>query len=195
MKSVSLSGSRRKNVGKKDAKSLRKKELIPAVIYGGKEQIFFSVSEKEFSKAINNPEVFSFNLDIDGIKKQATIQEVQFHPTKDLPIHIDFMEFIDGKPISIAIPILITGTSPGVLRGGKLVKKVRKLCISGLLENIPENITIDISKLNVGDAIRVKDIKRDNLTMLDIPSNIVITVRSARAMADDTTEEGAAAAE
>lgn len=195
MKSVSLSGSRRENVGKKDAKSLRKKELIPAVIYGGKEQIFFSVSEKEFSKAINNPEVFSFNLDIDGIKKQATIQEIQFHPTKDLPIHIDFMEVIDGKPISIAIPILITGTSPGVLRGGKLVKKVRKLRISGLLENIPENITIDISKLNVGDAIRVKDIKRDNLTMLDIPSNIVITVRSARAMAADTTEEGVATAE
>lgn len=185
MKSVSLSGSRRENVGKKDAKSLRNKGLIPAVIYGGKEQMFFSISEKDFDKIYFSPEVFAIDLNIDGIQKTATIQEVQIHPTKDEPIHVDFLEVIEGKPITVELPVMITGTSPGVLRGGKLTKKARKLRVSGLLKDFPENIVVDISKLNVGDAIRVKDIKKEGLTMLDIPSNIVVTVRTARGLAEE----------
>ncbi|MDD4847939.1 MAG: 50S ribosomal protein L25 [Bacteroidales bacterium] len=195
MKSVSLSGSRRENVGKKDAKMLRNKGLVPAVIYGGKDQLFFSVSEKEFDKVYFSPEVFAINLDIDGVKKTATIQEVQIHPTKDEPIHIDFLEVIDGKPITVALPIVITGTAPGVLRGGKLTKKARKLRVSGLLNDVPENITVDISTLNVGDAIRVKDIKKEGLTFLDFPSNVVVTVRTARGLADDDSAAASSDAE
>jgi len=180
MKTVLLSGSPRENVGKKDAKSLRKEGLIPCVIYGGKEQLFFFVKEKELTKIIHSPEVYVIELDIAGVKKTATIKEMQFHAVKDVAIHVDFLEVIDGKPVVVSLPISITGTSPGVLRGGKLQKKLRRLMVKGLINNIPDKITVDISPLDIGNSIRVKDIKIENLTLLDKEASIVVGVQTAR---------------
>ena len=190
MKTVLLSGSPRENVGKKDAKKLRKEGLIPCVIYGGKEQKFFSVKEKDFTKIIHSPEVYAFELDIAGTKTMATIKEMQFHPVKDVTLHVDFLEVIEGKPVVVSLPVSIVGTSPGVLRGGKLHKKLRRLTVKGLLNNIPEKITVDISPLDIGNSIRVKDIKIENLTLLDKEASIVVGVQTARgAVAATSTEE------
>lgn len=190
MKSVSLSGSSRGNVGKKDAKKLRKEGLVPCVIYGGNEQLFFSVSGKDFEKIINSPDVYVIDLDIDGVKKQAIIKEMQFHPIKDNAIHVDFLEVIEGKPIVVQLPVLVTGTSPGVLRGGKLQKKLRRLTVKGLLKDIPDSVTVDITPLNIGDSINVKDVQIEGLTLLDIPGAVIVGVRTARgAVAADTAEE------
>lgn len=190
MKSVSLSGSSRGNVGKKDAKKLRKEGLVPCVIYGGNEQLFFSVSGKDFEKIINSPDVYVIDLDIDGVKKQAIIKEMQFHPIKDNAIHVDFLEVIEGKPIVVQLPVLVTGTSPGVLRGGKLQKKLRRLTVKGLLKDIPDSVTVDITPLNIGDSINVKDVQIEGLTLLDIPGAVIVGVRTARgAVAADVAEE------
>lgn len=191
MKSVLLSGSSRENVGKKDAKALRKQGLVPCVIYGGKDQLFFAVSQKELEKIINSPEVYVIDLDVNGTKKQAIIKDMQFHPVKDTPVHIDFLEVVDGKPIVVHLPIHVTGTSPGVLRGGKLQKKLRRLAVKGLVKDIPESVTLDISKLDIGNNIQVKDIQIEGLTLLDMPASVVVGVRTARgavaaeAVADD----------
>lgn len=190
MKSVSLSGSSRGNVGKKDAKKLRKEGLVPCVIYGGNEQLFFSVSGKDFEKIINSPDVYVIDLDIDGVKKQAIIKDMQFHPIKDNAIHVDFLEVIEGKPIVVQLPVLVTGTSPGVLRGGKLQKKLRRLTVKGLLKDIPDSVTVDITPLNIGDSINVKDVQIEGLTLLDIPGAVIVGVRTARgAVAADVAEE------
>jgi large subunit ribosomal protein L25 len=190
MKTVLLSGSLRENVGKKDAKKLRKEGLVPCVIYGSKDQMFFFVKEKEISKIVHSPEVFVIELEIAGKKKTATIKEMQYHPVKDVPIHVDFLEVIDGKPVVVSLPVSIEGTSPGVLRGGKLQKKLRRLTVKGLINNIPDRITVDISPLDIGNSIRVKDINIENLTILDEDASVVVGVQTARgAAAAETAEE------
>ena len=190
MKTVLLSGSPRENVGKKDAKNLRKEGLVPCVIYGGKEQQFFFAKEKDIAKIIHSPEVYVIELDIAGVKKTATIKEMQFHAVKDVVLHVDFLEVIEGKPVVVSLPVSITGTSPGVLRGGKLQKKLRRLMVKGLIKNIPDRITVDISPLDIGNNIRVKDIKIENLTLLDKESSIVVGVQTARGAVAVATEEG-----
>lgn len=180
MKSVSMSGSLRENVGKKDAKAQRNQGFIPCVIYGGEKQLRFVVDEKQFQSIIYTPEVKYAELDINGEKHIAIIKETQFHPITDKLLHVDFLEVVDGKEISIGIPVRIEGTSPGVLRGGKLAKKVRKLKVRGELKNIPENITLNISSLDINDTIKVSDIKIEGLTLIENPGTVVVTVLSTR---------------
>jgi len=180
MKSVSMSGSLRENVGKKDAKAQRAKGLIPCVIYGGKEQLQFVVEEEQFHHLLFTPEVKYVELEVGDKKFKAIVQATQWHPITDHLLHVDFLEVIEGKHIVIGIPVKITGTSPGVLRGGKLVKKIRKITIKGLLKDIPEEITVDISNLEINDMIKVGDLSIPNLTFIENPGTIIVNIVSTR---------------
>ena len=189
MKSVSNSGSLRENVGKKDAKAQRSKGMIPCVIYGGKDQKMFVVDEREFKNLLYTPEVKYAEVNINGDVRRAIVQETQFHAITDRLMHVDFLEVVDGKPITIEIPFMVKGTSPGVLKGGLLKKRVRKLKVRGLLENIPENITADISSLDINDMTKIGDIHIDNLEIVDNPNKVVLQVVPTRGSAAATTEE------
>ena len=113
MKTVSMSGSLRENVGKKDAKAHRREGKIPCVLYGGKDQIHFTLDDKEFSKIIFTPEVYIINLKVDGKEHTAILQDVQYHPVTDRVLHADFLQVLDGKPVVIGIPIKLEGAAPG----------------------------------------------------------------------------------
>ncbi len=189
MKLVSISGSLRENVGKKDAKAQRSKGMIPCVIYGGKDQKMFVVDEREFKNLLYTPEVKYAEVNINGDVRRAIVQETQFHAITDRLMHVDFLEVVDGKPITIEIPFMVKGTSPGVLKGGLLKKRVRKLKVRGLLENIPENITADISSLDINDMTKIGDIHIDNLEIVDNPNKVVLQVVPTRGSAAATTEE------
>ncbi|MCR4964656.1 MAG: 50S ribosomal protein L25/general stress protein Ctc [Bacteroidales bacterium] len=190
MKSVSISGSLRENVGKKDAKSQRRQGMIPCVIYGGKEQKLFLVEDKQFTKLLYTPEVNFVELNLDGNVTKAIVQATQFHPITDKLLHVDFLEVVDGKPITIEIPFKVTGTAPGVLKGGSLKKRVRKLKVRGLLENVPEEITADISNLEINDFIKVADLSIDNLTIVDNPNKVIVAVNPTRNAVAETEGEG-----
>ena len=189
MKSVSMSGSLRENVGKKDAKNQRNNGFIPCVLYGGEKQLPLLVEEKSFKDLIYTPEVCYVELDINGQIYKVIVQETQFHPVTEKLLHVDFLEVVQGKPVTIDIPLHITGNSPGVMRGGKLSKRVRKLKVNGLLENIPENITVDISQLDILDSIKIEDIKLDNISIIDSPSKVIITILSSRNVEEASKEE------
>ena len=189
MKSVSMSGSRRENVGKRDAKEKRNQGLVPCVLYGGKEQYHFLMDVKQFGQLLYTPEVFYTELTIGDNQYKAIVQETQFHPVTDNLLHVDFLEIVDGKPITIDIPMLIKGNSPGVMRGGKLSKRVRKLKVKGLLEYIPENITVDISNLDILDVIEVKDIPISNFSIIENPNKVVVTILSSRNVEETPTAE------
>jgi large subunit ribosomal protein L25 len=180
MKSVSISGSLRENVGKKDAKAQRAQGLIPCVIYGGKEQLQFVVEETQFQHLLFTPEVKYAELEVEGKKFEAVVQATQWHPITDQLLHVDFLEVIEEKHVTIGIPIKITGTSPGVLRGGRLVKKIRKITVKGLLKNIPEEITVDISNLDINDMIKISDLSISNLTFIENPGTIIVNIASTR---------------
>jgi large subunit ribosomal protein L25 len=189
MKTVSLSGSLRENVGKKDAKKHRKEGNVPCVLYGGKEQIHFIANEFEFGKLIFTPEVNLVNLDIEGKTTLAILQDVQYHPVTDKVLHADFLVVSDDKPITVALPIKTTGVAPGVLAGGKMTKKLRKLIVRGMVDDVPELITVDISKMTLGSTIKVKDLVVEGLTFLNVPSAVVISVRTARVILPEEDEE------
>jgi len=190
MKQVSLSGSPRENVGKKDAKKHRKEGNVPCVMYGGKEQIHFVASDKAFRKLIFTPEVYIVNLDIAGKTYNTVIQEVQFHPVTDNILHVDFLEIQPEKPVSIGVPVKIIGTAPGVLKGGKLILKSRKLKIQALMQNLPDEITVSIDPLDIGDSVKVKDLAIENLTFMDSPNTVIVGVRTARVLVEETPAEG-----
>ncbi|MBR1991744.1 MAG: 50S ribosomal protein L25/general stress protein Ctc [Bacteroidales bacterium] len=192
MKSVSISGSLRENVGKKDAKAQRRNGMIPCVLYGGEKQYEFVVPEGQFRNLIYTPEVKYAIVNVDGKEIPAVLQASQFHPITDRLLHVDFLEVVDGKPITIGLPIRINGTSPGVLRGGRLVKKVRKLRVRGLLNDIPEFIPVDISGLDIDNSIKINELKIDNLTFVENPNAVVVAVLSTRNVEAAPTEDAAA---
>lgn len=191
MKAVSLSGSSRKNVGKKDAKGLRAQGQVPCVVYGGEDQTHFSVDLVAFSKFVYTADVFKFELELDGKKVEAILKDLQFDPVTDRIIHADFLEIIEGKPVKMELPVHISGNSIGVKNGGRLATNFRRIAVQGMPKDFPEAIEMDITKLRIGQSLRIKDINVPNVTLLHNPESVVVGVRTARgAMEDDESEEG-----
>jgi large subunit ribosomal protein L25 len=192
MKSVSISGSPRANVGKTDATALRNAKRVPCVLYGGKEQVHFSALAADFRHLIYTPHVNTINIDVDGKKYHAIIQEAQFHKVNESLLHVDFLEIVAGKPVVMNIPVRTTGTSPGVRNGGKLNKKLKTLKVKGPVEKMPDTIDIAIDKMEIGSAIRVSDIQVDGLIMLNAPNVTVVSVQITRAVVEETPNAAAA---
>lgn len=180
METVSLSGSLRENVGKKDAKAQRAAGKVPCVIYGGKEQIHFSTDEVNFKPILYSPSSFLINVNLDGKEYLTILQDVQSHPVTDHLLHVDFLELNPEKPVTIAVPVRITGTSPGVLKGGKLIKKFRKLKIKALVQHLPDEIEVSINDLDLNQSVKVGDLKIENVEFLDIKSAVIVTVQTTR---------------
>jgi large subunit ribosomal protein L25 len=182
MKSIAISGSPRENVGKRDAKELRYQGLVPAVLYGGKNQIHFSVSAADLKSLVFTPEVSFVALEIGSVKAQAIIQDVNFHPLTDLPLHVDFLELDEKKPVVMQIPVKLTGTSPGVKIGGKLIQKLRKLRVKALPKDMPQNVEVSIVTLEVGKSVGVGELKFDNFKITNNPEDTIVSVTMSRAL-------------
>ena len=182
MKSIAISGSPRENVGKRDAKELRYQSLVPAVLYGGATQTHFSVSASDLKAVVYTPVVHFIDLDIAGTKSQAIIKDLQFHPLTEQLIHVDFLLLDEKKPIAIEIPVKLTGTSPGVKTGGKLVQKLRKLRIKALPKDHLDAIEVSIESLEVGKSVKVSDISIDKLTILNAKEDTIVSVTTSRAL-------------
>ncbi|RCH54991.1 50S ribosomal protein L25 [Mucilaginibacter hurinus] len=182
MKSFAISGSPRENVGKRDAKELRYQGLVPAVLYGGETQTHFSVSAADLKAAVYTPVVHFIDIDVAGQKSQAIIKDIQFHPLTEQILHVDFLLLDEKKPITIEIPVKLTGTSPGVKVGGKLVQKLRKLRIKGLPKDHLDTVDVSIEELEVGKSVRVGDIKLPNLVITNAPEDTIVSVTTSRAL-------------
>jgi large subunit ribosomal protein L25 len=190
MKSFAISGSPRENVGKRDAKELRYQGLIPAVLYGGKTQTHFAVSAAELKPVIYTPVVHFIDITVGNVKSTAIIQDIQFHPLTEQILHVDFLELDEKKPIAIEIPIKLTGTSPGVKMGGKLVQKLRKLRIKALPKDHLDTIDVSIEGLDVGKSVRVGDLKFDKLTITNAKEDTIVSVTTSRALRQAEQEAG-----
>jgi len=189
MKALKLSGTLRESVGKKDAKKTRREGRVPCVMYGGEKQVQFSIPEKDFKPLVFSPSTHLVELDVDGKTYNCILQDIQYHPVSDNILHVDFLQIFDNKPVTIAIPLHYTGVSKGVLKGGRLFRKYRKLTVSALPGNLPDEIVVDITKLGINDSIKIEDLKRPNLTFLDPSQSVAVSIKSARAVDGDETEE------
>ncbi|MFD2906721.1 50S ribosomal protein L25/general stress protein Ctc [Sphingobacterium anhuiense] len=188
MKSIAISGSVRQSVGKRDAKELRYEGNIPAVLYGGSTQTHLSVSAADLKAVLYTPEVIFIELNLDGKTVKAIVQDAQFHPLTDLVTHVDFLELNDEKEVTLNIPVTLTGTSPGVKLGGKLVQKLRKLRVKALPGNLPQEIAVPMESLEVGKSFRVAQVVLENAKVLNNSDDTIVSVIMSRALRQAETE-------
>src|SRR5690606_11054876 len=192
MKSIAISGSPRENVGKRDAKELRYKGLVPAVLYGGEKQYHIAVSAGDLKSLIYSPDAQFVELNVDGNKYKAIAQEIQFHPLNEQVVHIDFLQLFDDKVVSMNIPIKLTGISLGVRAGGKLTQKLRSLRVKSLPSIMPQLIEVNIGHLEVGKSVRVEEVKIENVKVLNNSDDTIVSVVMSRALRQAEQEANAA---
>ncbi|MFA5814077.1 MAG: 50S ribosomal protein L25/general stress protein Ctc [Bacteroidales bacterium] len=187
MKTFDLKGSLRKELGKKATKQVRKEEKIPCVLYGNGDPVHFVANEKEYGKVIYTPSTFQINLDIEGTIYPTIMKAIQFHPVTDKILHIDFIRIADGKPVSVSIPVRLEGFAKGVQQGGKLKLEMRRVTVSGMIKSIPDELLLDVTNVEVGQSIKVRDLSYPEFEILD-PKNAVIasvkTIRVAKGAAE-----------
>ena len=190
MKSVSINGIARVNLGKKFAKRLRDDENVPCVIYGGDDgSIHFYAHSNEFRKIVYTPSVYLIDIIVGDKKVKAIMRDIQFHPVTDKILHIDFVQIFDNQNIRIKLPVNIVGSAIGVRNGGRLSFNIRKLLAEAVAENLPESIEIDISQLRIGDSVRISDLLFENITFLNNPNDVIVAVKTARAIIEEEEEE------
>ncbi|MBE2247443.1 MAG: 50S ribosomal protein L25 [Candidatus Competibacteraceae bacterium] len=173
MKTLELKAEARETTGSKDAAALRRQGMIPCVLYGGDKPVHFAATEAELKKIIYSPAVYFAELNIGAEKFKAVMQEIQFNAVTDKPEHIDFLQVLDGKNIKLQLPVRVTGNSAGVRSGGKLVVNVRKLTVEALPDQMPDDIELDITNLNIGDKLRVADLSVAGVKFHD-PANLAV---------------------
>ena len=194
MKSVSISASKRVDLGKKEAKLSRAAGNVPCVIYGGKTNQHFTVKEIALNNLVYTPNVYSVAVDIEGTIVNALIKEVQYHPVTDRILHVDFIELVPGQAVNTQIPVEFTGNPVGVMNGGKLRKTLRKLSIRSTPENLPDNVSLEISSMKIGEKIYVRDLDAANYDILTAGSAVIVAVKTARGVVEEEEEEAAAEA-
>ena len=182
MKSLEIVGFKRANLGKKDAKALRLASYVPCVLYGGTEQVHFSAPAILFRELLYTPEVHIVDLNVEGTHYRAIVQDAQFHPVNEMLLHVDFLELQEGKEVKMDVPIKYVGVSPGVLAGGKLVSKLRKLKVKATPENLPDYVEVDISDMALGKSIKVNKVEARNYTILTNALAPIATVTIPRAL-------------
>jgi len=159
MKAIAIKGILRTDFGKSSTKSLRREEKVPCVLYGGDSNIHFSAPAKDFRDLIYTNELRKASIEVDGNTYEALIKEAQFHPVTDDLLHLDFIQLVEGKPVKTKMPIRLEGNPLGLQMGGVLVQKLRKLDVKAIPSKLASFLDVDISKLDMGDSIRVRDVE------------------------------------
>lgn len=180
MKSIEITAVSRDQFGKKSSNSLRAERNVPCVMYREKENLHFYAHENAFRGLVYTPEVFLVNLIVDGKKYNAVMKDLQFHPVTDRLQHIDFMQVTEGKPVVMDIPLQVTGESSGVKAGGKLRLKRRTLKVKGLIEDLPEHLSIDITNIGIGQSVKIGDLSYEKLEIIDNKRAMVVSVEISR---------------
>ncbi|MFD3000789.1 50S ribosomal protein L25/general stress protein Ctc [Pontibacter toksunensis] len=189
MKTLEIIGFKRANLGKQQAKDLRKESYVPGVLYGNGEQVHFYAPAILFRDLIYSPEVYEVDLNVEGTHYRSVLQDAQFHPVNEMLLHVDFLQLQDDKPVKLDIPVKFVGTSPGVIAGGKLSVKLRALKVKALPANLPDYVEVNISDLELGKSIKVSKVKSENYEILTNPSAPIATVTVPRALKSAQMEE------
>jgi large subunit ribosomal protein L25 len=186
MKEINVSGKKRTDVGKKATKLLRKEGYVPCNLYGENTQdgkpvaMAFAILATDLRKVVYTPHVYVVNLDIEGEHHTAIMKELQFHPTTDALLHIDFFEINETKPITIGIPVKLNGLAQGVRDGGRMNLSVRKVNVTAPYKNIPETLDIDVTNLTIGKSIKVGELNFEGLEMATSKEVVVCSIKATR---------------
>lgn len=196
MDTFKIGAERRQEKGPKAARRMRREGVVPGVLYGHGDNTPIAIREFDLMKLLVTPHVYLVELELEGKVEKVLVQEVQYHPVSDRPVHIDFYRYSEDEPIVMNIPVELVGHAVGVRAGGKLVQPVRRLKVKGLPADMPNRLDVDVSALEVDKKIVVADLAFEGLSILNPPHMVVATVRSQRKMNTvvDASASAAAAA-
>lgn len=180
MNTINIDGQIRTEFGKAATRQLRSEEKVPAVIYGGAKEINFSAPATAFKNIVYTPDFMLANVNVDGVSYKCVLKDIQFNKVSDQLIHIDFLELVEDKKLTVTVPIKFTGVPAGVKAGGKLVTKIKSLKVKTYPKYLRENIEMDITHLELNDNLRVQDVKAENMELLNSPRIPIASVTLTR---------------
>jgi large subunit ribosomal protein L25 len=188
MKEITLNAQTRTEYGKKASRDLRRAGQIPAVFYGVEKDEnglpvakSIKISEKELAKLLYTPNVYIVNLVVDGTPVKAILKDLQCDFVTDRPVHVDFYQITEDKPVVFEIPVKLNGLAEGVRAGGKLALNVRKLAVKALYTQFPDTLDIDVTNLALGKTMKVGELSYEGLEIITSKEVVVCAVSMTRA--------------
>jgi large subunit ribosomal protein L25 len=179
MKTITIEGQLRTELGKQATRQLRSEEKVPGVIYGGAKEVNFSAPATSFKTLVYTPDFQLAEVKVNGQSYKCILKDLQFDKVSDELIHADFLELVEDRKVIATIPIKFTGAAKGVKDGGKLITKMKALKVKTLPKYLKENIEVDLTELELNGNVRVEDVKEANYEILNSPripiASIVLT--------------------
>jgi large subunit ribosomal protein L25 len=198
MKTITIEGQLRTEIGKQATRQLRSEEKVPGVIYGGAKEVNFSALATAFKTLVYTPDFQLAEIKISGNSYRCILKDLQFDKVTDDLIHADFLELVEDKKVIATIPIKFTGAAKGVKDGGKLITKMKALKVKTFPKFLKENIEVDLTELELNGNVRVEDVKAENYEILNSPripiASVVLTRQLKQEEATAVPAAGAPAA-
>lgn len=198
METIKLSVAQRQARGKGAMGRLRRSGSLPGVFYGpGKDAIPVCINAREFERKVEDVEgshliqLSSEATDLD--EKIVLLKEVQHHPVDAAPVHVDFYEVDIGVPLQVNVPIHLVGKAKGVTAGGTLQHFRRDILVECLPLEIPEIVEVDVTELDIHDAVRVADVSLPSGVTVIEDAQLMLASVVAPTVSEQDEEEGAAA--
>jgi large subunit ribosomal protein L25 len=192
MKTITIEGQLRTELGKKATRQLRSQGLVPGVIYGGASEVSFAAEASSFKPLVYTAEFQIAEVKVGGHTYRCIIKDLQFDKVSDQLNHVDFLELVDTKKVVATLPLKFTGSSAGVKAGGRLVVKMKSLKVKTLPKFLRESIEVDVTNLELNGNIRVEDVKLAEMEIMNSPRIPLASVVMTRQLKQ---EEAAAAKE
>lgn len=190
MEIINVKGAARKDMGKKATKDLRREGRIPCTIYGKDTLEHFSADPLDFKPLVYTPDFKIAELDLNGEKHRCILKQIQFHPVSEEILHIDLLKLVEGRKVTVEVPLHLDGTPPGVRNGGRLVQTLRKVNIRTTPDKIVSELSVDVSEMDMGDTVRIRDVDvTEDYEVINHPSIPVASVQVPRTIKTLTTAE------
>ena len=180
MNTITIEGQIRTEFGKAATRQLRSEEKVPGVIYGGAKEINFSAPTTAFKNIVYTPDFMLAQVNVDGNSYRCVLKDLQFDKVSDQLMHVDFLELVEDKKVTVTLPLKFKGVPAGVKAGGKLVTKMKSVKVKTFPKFLRENIEMDITHLELNENLRVQDVKADDMEILNSPRIPIASVTMTR---------------
>src|ERR1043165_9396645 len=182
MKTITIEGHLRTEHGKTATRQLRSQELVPGVIYGGAQEINFAAPAKAFKGLVYTPNFQLAEVTVDGKTYRCILKDLQFDKVSDELIHVDLLELVEDKKVIAQIPLKFVGAAAGVKAGGRMVPKMKSLKVKTYPKYLKEQIEVNVERLEIGENLRVEDVKVENYEIMNSPRIPIVSVVTTRAL-------------
>jgi len=195
MKTITIEGQLRTELGKGATRQLRSQDKVPGVIYGGAKEINFSAPAMAFKSLVYTPDFQFAEIKLNGDTHRCILKDLQFDKVTDKLIHVDLLELVEDKKVIASIPLKFTGSPVGVKEGGKLHIKMKALKVKTFPKYLREHIDVNIDNLELNGNVRVEDVQVEHYEIMNSPRIPVASVTLTRELKQEeaatTTPTGA----